>query len=202
MLKKSIAVVFAIALAMTASVASAQTCSIAIYADPAGNSSTLDLDVDVSGLPFTVYIVMFAEDTVNAAAYKLVLDGYDDGTPFPYNVVGDLAHPDGPRTAGPNGTGLFIDEAGGLGTNVALGECVFGYGGVPVLVATYNMFANPLWAGGSARLEANPVAFPGLPSYGTCSSELKGCAQGPDLVVRNVVDNDVTSFGSIKSLYN
>jgi hypothetical protein len=95
---------------------------------------------------------------------------------------------------------LFIDDAGG--TNVALGECVFGYGGVPVLVATYNLQASPFWAGGSARVEPNIESFPGLPSYSTCVSELKGCDQGPDLVVRNVVPNEVTSFGSIKSLYN
>jgi len=55
MLKKSIAVVFAIALAMTATVASAQTfCNIAAYADAQGTQSTLD---PVEGQTFSIYVI-------------------------------------------------------------------------------------------------------------------------------------------------
>jgi hypothetical protein len=200
MLKKSIAVVFAIALAMTATVAGAQECSIAVYADAAGTTSSLDFEVDALGSPFSMYVVMFLQDTVNAAAYKLVLDGYNDGAPLAESVQADTDNPEGWRVAGPNGAGLFIDETGG--TNVALGECVFGYGGVPVLVTKYNMYAYPQWPGGNARLEPNVDQLPGFPAYSTCTNELKGCDLGPDLVIRNIVPNENTSFSSIKSLYN
>ena len=69
MLKKSIAVVFAIALAMTATVAGAQTfCNIAAYGDAAGTESILQ---PTEAQEFSVFVVMFAEDTAAAAAYQM-----------------------------------------------------------------------------------------------------------------------------------
>ena len=59
MLKKSIAVVFAIAIAMTATVASAQSCTVAAYGDPAGTTSLVQ---PTEGQFFSFFVVLFTED--------------------------------------------------------------------------------------------------------------------------------------------
>lgn len=186
MLKKSIAVVFAIALAMTATVASAQ-CTIAAYGDAEGTQSNLVPQVDAPGDPFSMYIVLFAEDTAAAAAYKVNIPG-----------LGVDVFLQG-RYVGPSGEGLFLDEA--AGTNVALGECVYGFFGFPVLLEEYVLQAAPSWAGGEVTVEAN-LAQGASPVYVNCVDVLKACDAGANLLINPPVDNEATSFSSIKSLYN
>jgi hypothetical protein len=187
MLKKSIAVVFAIALAMTATVASAQ-CTIAAYGDAAGTQSLLSPQLDAQGDTFSMYIVMFAEDTAAAASYKVNIPGLGVDV-FIFD-----------RIAGPSGTGLILDEP--TGTNVALTECVYGFFGFPILVEEYVL--QPIvgvYAGGQVSVEAN-VSQGLTPVYVTCTDIIKSCDAGPALTVNAPVDNEATSFSSIKSLYN
>jgi hypothetical protein len=143
MLKKSIAVVFAVALAMTATVASAQTfCSMAAYADANGTQSIL---APVEGQLFSVYVVMFTEDTAAAAAYQMT---------YPIGPSGMFLQD---RFTGPNGDGLVIDEP--TGTNAALNECVIGFGGFPVLIDEYQFVVVPGFAGGTIRLQREHEAL-------------------------------------------
>lgn len=185
MLKKSIAVVFAIALAMTATVASAQTnCNIAAYGDAAGTQSVLQ---PTEGQVFSVFVVMFTEDTAAAAAYKLNVPGLNTEV-FQQN-----------RISGPSGAGLVLEDAGG--TNTALGECVIGFGGLPVLIDEYVYFALPSYAGGVIEVSANTTQGV-TPLYVTCNDIIRPCEEGPSLIVEPVIPNSASSFSSIKSLYN
>lgn len=182
MLKKSIAVVFAIALAMTATVASAQTCNIAAYGDAGGTQSIAQ---PVEGQLFSIFVVMFAEDTAAAAAYQIDIPGLN-------TEVFQIA-----RFSGPSGQGLNIDEP--EGTSVALNECVIGFGGNPVLVDEYVFQVLPSYAGGVVNVSEHLIQ--GL-SYVTCNDLVRPCDIGPALVVEGIIDNDASSFSSIKSLYN
>lgn len=185
MLKKSIAVVFAIALAMTATVAGAQTnCNIAAYGDAGGTQSIAQ---PVEGQTFSVFVVMFAEDTAAAAAYSINIPGL--GTEV---FIQD-------RNSGPSGNGLVIDEPGG--TSVALTECVIGFGGLPVLIDEYVLIALPTYQGGFIGVGANTDQG-ASPLYVTCNDLTRPCDIGPDLVVEPVIPTDASSFSSIKSLYN
>ena len=186
MLKKSIAVVFAIALAMTATVASAQTfCNMAAYADPAGTESYF---APTESEVFSVYVVMFTEDTAAAAAYQMT---------YPIGPSGMFLQA---RYTGPSGTGLVIDEA--TGTNAALAECVIGFGGLPVLIDEYQFVVFPGFAQGAISISANTSQDPDFPVYVTCNDLTKTCESGADMIVDEVIPTEATSFSSIKSLYN
>jgi hypothetical protein len=186
MLKKSIAVVFAVALAMTATVASAQTfCNMAAYADPVGGQSTLD---PVEGQTFSIYVVMFTEDTAAAAAYSMSLASSPSG-PFPQA-----------RFSGPSRNGLVIDEP--TGTNVALGECVIGFGGLPVLIDEYQYVVIPGYAGDEVSIGPNTSQDPDFPVYVTCNDITKTCESGAALIIGAVIDTEASSFSNIKSLYH
>jgi hypothetical protein len=194
-------VVVALVLGAHADKASAQDCSIALYADREGTKSTMAIDVDrVFGSGFTVYAVMFVQDTVNAVAYDLAITGYEDGTDWMHSVERDNSHPEGWWVAGPSGDGLLLEQAGGL--SIGFGECASGFGGVPILVAVHHMYAAPLWGYGVGRLEPNLDQYPGFPAYGTCNHVLKPCEPGPDLVFESVLPSDATSVGAVKSLYH
>ena len=181
MLKKSIAVVFAIALAMTATVASAQTCNMAAYGDANGTTSIVQ---PTESQLFSVYIVMFVEDTAAAASYSLSV---------PAGMFEQA------RYSGPNGDGLTIDEP--TGTNVSLLECVIGFTGNPVLIDEYVFVVFGTFLGGTIEVGAN-TSQGETPTYATCAGLQKECASGPGLFVNSPIDTDATSFGSIKSLYN
>jgi hypothetical protein len=186
MLKKSIAVAFAIALAMTTTVASAQTfCNMAAYADANGTQSSL---APVEGQPFSVYVVMFVEDTAAAAAYEMT---------YPIGPTGMFLQD---RNSGPNGDGLFIDEPSG--TNVSLLECVFGFGGAPVLIDEYIFVVFPGFEGGDVTIGPNISQDLDFPVYVTCQDVTKTCETGAPLVLGPVIDTEATSFSNIKSLYN
>jgi hypothetical protein len=183
MLKKSIAVVFAIALAMTATVASAQTfCNIAAYGDAGGTQSVLQ---PTEGQEFSVYVVLFTEDTAAAAAYSKTL---------PSGMFEQA------RFSGPSGIGLVIDEP--TGTNVALGECAIGFGGLPVLVDEYRYVVFSFFAGGVISIGPNTSQDPNVPVYIDCNDNFKLCEAGANLVVNGPIDTESSSFSSIKSLYN
>ena len=182
MLKKSIAVVFAIALAMTATVASAQNCNIAAYGDAGGTQSIAQ---PIEGQTFSVFVVMFTEDTAAAAAYQIDIPGLGVEV-FPFA-----------RYSGPNGNGLAIDEP--EGTSVALAECAIGFGGLPVLVDEYVFQVLPTYAGGVVNVSEH--LNQGL-SYVTCNDLIRPCDVGPALLIEPIIPTDATSFSSIKSLYN
>ena len=187
MLKKSIAVVFAIALAMTATVASAQ-CNIAAYADPGGTQSTFN---PTEGETFSIFVVLFVEDTAGAAAYSMT---YPQGSSGMF-LTG--------RFTGPSGDGLVIgDPAAGQPTIAALGECVIGFDGFPVLIDEYQFVVLPGFLGGPVVLGPNPVEDPDFPVYVTCTDIKKPCDVGADFQVGPVIPTEASSFGSIKSLYN
>ena len=192
MLKKSIAVVFAIAIAMTATVASAQLCNVAAYADPAGTISIVEPTYNWNeGTQFSFFIVMFTEDTAAAAAYKVNIDGL--GTTIFVQS----------RIAGPSGAGLILDEnPAEIGTNVALAECVIGFGGLPVLIEEYQVATLPGYAGGQVVLSQNTNQNEFFPEYVTCTDVQKDCDVGPALVISVPVPTEASSFGQIKSLYN
>jgi hypothetical protein len=188
MLKKSIAVVFAIVFAMTATVASAQMCTVAAYGDPEGTTSLVQ---PIEGQFFSFFVVMFSEDTLAAAAYKMTVSGENIDV-FKQG-----------RIAGPNGLGLFLDEnPPAVGTNVALGECAIGFGGLPVLIEEYLYFAVSLNYTGTVTLGPNTNQNPDFPEYVTCTDVQKDCTVGPTLFIAEAIPTDATSFGQIKSLYN
>ena len=188
MLKKSIAVVFAIAIAMTATMASAQSCTVAAYGDPAGTTSLVQ---PIEGQFFSFFVVLFTEDTVGAAAYKMTVSGE--------NI--DVFRQG--RIAGPTGGGLFLDEnPPAVGTNVALGECVIGFGGLPVLIEEYVYFAPGTGYSGTVTFGPNTNQNPDFPEYVTCTDVQKDCTVGATLFIQTPIPTDATSFGQIKSLYN
>lgn len=164
-------------------------CTIAAYADQGGVQSYLWAPWGLSE-PFSMYVVLFAEDTAAAAAYKLVM---------PY--LGTEVFIQG-RIAGPSGNGLILDEA--TGTNVALAECVYGFFGAPILIEEIVLVAlpYPTWWAIPVTLEANTNQGE-TPVYVNCTNVEKPCDPGPTLYI-TVPDlaGEETSFGEIKSLYH
>ena len=174
-----------------------QDCMIAAYGDPGGTQSIMaddDFEWVHQGdlIAFSVYVVLFAEDTVAAAAYKFH---------FPsMNVEVFMQN----RVPGPDGQGLILDEQPrAIGTNVALVECVIGFGGVPVLIERYDFVALWSWNGDRVELEPNTNQDPDFPQYVTCNDGRKDCAVGPVLIFDLLpLPTDEKSFSSIKSLFH
>ena len=170
--------------------AAAQDCTIAPYADPEGARSLMNYDVLDRYGQFSIFVVLFAEDAVAAAAYKFSLDGIG---------VDVFLHS---RIVGPTGNGFYLNEdPASIGTNVALTECIFGFGGTPVLVEEYIMQPSPWYSGGIAFLGPNSNQGPESPVYVTCNDVKKPCTVGPQLTLVTVLPTAQTSFSSIKSLY-
>jgi hypothetical protein len=191
MIAQWIKLAFVILMVAIPTVAVAQDCIIAPYADPEGTQSwTWPIEED-GLIRFSVYIVMFTEDVVAAAAYKLVTVG-GDGTFFLQSIA-----------AGPSGIGLILHEnPASIGVNVALAECVIGFGGLPILVAEYRYLAFPRsFYGTVVTLEANTNQNPQYPEYVTCNDVQKDCEAGPRLYIQPPDPAEPTSFSSIKSLY-
>lgn len=181
---KPLILALALACLLCASSALAEDCTIAAYGDPGG---TWNLITPFYGEYFSVYVVLFAEDTVAAAAYSIT---------FP--ELGNSLFLAG-RNPGPGGNGLVIDEA--TGTNVALGECVIGFGGQPVLVDEYVLIALPHFVGGPAPVGANLAQGP-TPLYVTCNDLIRECAAGPNgFITSPPFPNGARSFGAVKSLF-
>ena len=180
--------VLAVAVVTCAVPALAQDCTLGAYADPEGSYSTIFPEQrDQFSVHFSVYVVMFTEDTVAAAAYRLVMFGQTECGPFLQS-----------RFSGPSGNGLVIDEP--TGTNVALAECVIGFGAQPVLVDEYQFLGlTCMNYYVSFSVEPNTSQGPDYPQYVTCNDIIKDCDPGPG--AHFPLSNDSRSFGAIKSLY-
>ena len=191
MIAQWIKLAFVILIVAIPTVAVAQDCTIAPYADPEGTQSWMWVFPQDSVTEFSVYIVMFTEDVAAAAAYKLVTDG-GEGTFFLQT-----------RIAGPRGIGLILDEnPASIGTNVALAECVIGFGGLPILVEEYRYLAfSYSFYGTVVTLEANTNQNPQYPEYVTCNDVQKDCDVGSSLYIMPPDPAGLTSFSSIKNLY-
>ena len=191
MLKRTMAVVFALVLAMTATSALAQECVIGVYADDAG---TVHVFQPTQLEPFHVYVVIFVEDLVSAASYGIDIPGlYTEVFPDPESDPWDVY--------GPNGDGINFPSTNGY-SQVGLGECAIGFTGLPVLVADYALLmpfetVAPRWITVGPNMDANPVA----PEYSTCQGVIKPCDVGPALYVEGVIANDDQSWGAVKALY-
>ena len=154
-----------IAVGLLPTIASAQDCIIGPYVDAVGTSS---LYYPSSSAPYqlSVFIVMFTEDVAAAAAYKMDFKGLDD---FVFLQQ---------RIAGPGGAGLILDESpSSIGTNIALAECVVGFGGLPILVEEYVFVVTGEIGGVFATISANANQNPQLPEYVTCTDVQKDCMQ-------------------------
>jgi len=170
----------------------AQDCTIAAYLDPAGTQSIGTFLPTPEDPLISIYIVMFVENSANAVAYKANFEFYNQSWFLQA------------RWQGSSGQGLFIDEdPTWAGTNVALGECVLGFGGAPVLVEEY-LFAvvGDELSEASVTLSANTNQHPASPVYVTCNSTKQSCEVGPRLLIVNPIPTRSASFGKIKSLYN
>lgn len=176
-----------------ASGAAAQDCVLGAYGDAAGTLSLVGYPPDGSGnLEFTFHVVGFLPDNASGAAYAVSLDGLD--------LLGSAVFVTG-RSIGPSGDGLYIDEE--TGTNVALTECVSGWGGNPVLLESYTVLIIGYTAsGGSVSVSANTNQDPQFPVYVTCSGVKKPCQPGPDFYVAEIFPVEETSFSRVKSLYD
>lgn len=180
-------------LCLVAPATRAQDCTIAAYGDAAGTQS--DLFVPETGTDpgtLSIYIVMFVESGTTAAAYKVEFIGMEAG----WFLTA--------RRPGSEGQGLYIDEdPASVGTNVALTECVLGFGGVPVLVEEYEFLVLAGYAGGQQiRLAPNANQDPDFPQYVTCTMQKRDCEVGPDAYVSWVFPVGDTSFSAIKALYH
>lgn len=187
MLKRTMAVGLALALALTAGTAAAQQCSIGAYADRDG---TVPLFQPTEVVPFEVYVVLFTEDTVNAAAYNIS---------FPDE--GNSLFLQGQPLWGPGGGGINIVTPGG--NNVGLGECAIGFTGLPVVIACYNVLVTASNPGGTVDILPNPDVDGDntRPQYSTCQGILKPCEVGPSLLLEPPIATQSESFGAVKSLY-
>ena len=129
---------------------------------------------------------MFAEDTATALAHDVSIS----------NLGNNVFLHD--RIAGPSGEGLILDEE--TGTNVALAECVYGFGSAPVLVEEYVLV--PLYHALDGTVELGPSLNQGqTPVYVTCTNVKKPCDPGATFYYCSGLPTDATSFGAIKSLF-
>lgn len=187
MLRRTMAVVFAL-VALTAGSAAAQgLCTLGVYGDADG---TVGLVEPVEAQQFHIYVVMNVQDTVKAVAYSLDIPGL--GVEI-FNIT---------TVYGPNGEGINLPDGGG--ENVGLGECVNGWTGLPVLVADYTMLMLTSQNPRTVTVGPNPLATEPpatLPIYANCLNELLECQVGPALEISGVIATDDTSWGAVKSLF-
>lgn len=185
MLKKTMAVVFAIAIAMTAGSVGAQTCSLGVYADAEG---TVNVYQPRTGDAFDVYVVLFVENAVNAVSYDLAVPGLNNEIFIQSTAFG------------PQGGGFSITTSNG--ENVGLGECAIGFGGLPIVVADYTMLMPVAAPERTLSILPNPDESTEFPVINDCANQLSPCGIGPSLIVETPVATQATSFGAVKSLYN
>lgn len=182
MLKRTMAVMIAITIAMVAGPVAAQTCTVGVYADATGSSNLIQ---PVEGVPYDFYVVLFTEDLANAVSYKLV-------APAGLIVIG--------QAYGPAGSGINIPTPNG--DNVGLGECAVGFGGLPVVVTRYTALPLAGDAPGSISVIGNADEDAQFPVYSSCQGVLNTCESGASLTVEGPVATDSTSFGAVKHLYH
>jgi len=186
MLRRTMMVVVAILIAMTAGSALAQTCTVGVFADDRGEVGFVQ---PIEGQNFDMYVVLFTENLLSALSYTLDVPGLNVDL-FSIGV-----------SYGPSGSGLNIETANG--ENVGLGECAVGFGGAPLVVAHHTMFMLPnfngprvVTAGGNCDEDcSNPV-------MSSCSGVLTTCDSGATLLIDGVIASKSASFGAVKSLFN
>jgi hypothetical protein len=180
------AVAFAVLLPLTAA---AQDCVIGVFGDAEGMQS-YGVDYFITGdeyLYFTVYVVAHVPATIAAASYDITPGPLFGSAPIEVFLLD--------RVLGPTGDGLVIDEE--TGTNVALTECLNGWGDNPVMIERREYVA-PNYA----VLSANTSQHPDQPVYVTCSDTKLPCDPGPPFVIPEVLPTDAKSFSRIKALYD
>lgn len=198
MLRRTMALALALSLTLVAGTALAQpACSIGVYADPAG---TVGLFQPTEVQAFTVYVVAFTEDVINAAAYQISFpDLFTPANPLGTFFVTGAAY-------GPSGLGLEVPpglSAGDTNETVGLGECAIGFGGNPVVVAAYNCIVTGTNPGGQVCLGQHDDLFsdPGKAQVNNCTGILRACDLGPCLTVEPPIATESVSFGAVKALY-
>jgi len=183
MLRRTMALALAITLVTAAGSAVAQSCLLGLYADAAATDPIAN---PREGQIFNVYSIIKAESTVNAVSQVVT---------FPAGVF--VA---GTPSYGPSGGGLNIV---GAGDNIGLGECAIGFGGLPILVATYDCIVPVALPGNTiATIGPNPDEDPNFPVFSDCGGVLHACGNTQDLLIGATVAVEAKSFGSVKSLYN
>ena len=193
----SIAILLFLFVSCLALPASSQDCEANLFGDPGGSYSS----VVVPG-PFEVfefYVVIHTENLVKAASYRLQFESWGSDI----LVLSS--------TYGPEGNGISIQTVNG--ENVGLGECALGFGGLPVVVATYRAILVPSGTAengaakspqpvAGARIFGNPDENPDLVVYGDCNNQLHTCTTGRMLLVYDGrVATETRTFGQIKALY-
>lgn len=198
MLKRTMALGLALTLTLVAGTALAQpACSIGVYADPAGTGALFQ-PTEVQA--FTVYVVAFTEDVINAAAYSISFPDLFDpiGNPAGTFFVTSTAY-------GPAGNGIEVAPSLPVDTNetIGLGECAVGFGGFPILVASYTCIVTRDNPGGQICLDQHATLYTdlGKAQVNNCTGILRGCDLGQCLVVEAPIATDSVSFGAVKALY-
>jgi hypothetical protein len=194
MLRRTMAVGLALAVALTAgSVFAQEMCYMGVYADDSGS---VGLFKPTEVQPFHIYVVMRLEDVVNAVAYGITIPD-----PANFFITGAVWGPSG------NGVNVPSDPLDPYGTsNVGLGECAVGVGGQTVLVADYTALVTAEFVGGDVCVVPNPYRSlpdpdPTKPEYNTCTDVFKSCDIGPCLYVEGPIATESKSFGAVKALY-
>jgi hypothetical protein len=179
------AVALTLALVLAVGSALAQTYpaqgNLGVYADPLGTTSSVR---PTQGQPFDIYVVLFTEDVVDAVGYKITF-------PPDYALMA--------QSYGPDGSGLNIDVQGG--SNVGLGTCAVGFGGLPIVAARYTLVYVGTTGGQQPMITLEPLPREGSLLYSTCQSVLKAPELGPSLILEDPVPTQEESWGAVKSLY-
>lgn len=172
----------------------AQDCFIGVYGDAEGTQPSLFMAEFLT--PYSFYVVMHLEGIVNAVAYQLEIpDLYDPQD----NPSGELFLVN--SFYGPQESGINVVTPGG--SNIGLGECAVGFGGLPVAVARYEIMVSPLfWPSGPVQLHPNVDADPTAVAYSDCNGNVLPCPgtgslwiYPPDLAAES------ESWSAVKSLY-
>jgi hypothetical protein len=183
----------------TAGLAQAQPpCTIGVYADEFGTQSTFS---PTQMEYFNLYVVMFVEDVANAAAYSINVPGLFDPVNNPGGGIFLTS-----RLYGPNGSGLAIPPVLPEDPNetVGFGECAVGFGGTPIVVATYEfLIPGEDYFGGVVTVGPHETEFidPTNALYSTCQDVVKECWVGNCLYLEPPVATQSVSFGQVKALF-
>jgi hypothetical protein len=160
-------------------------CHLGVYADA---GATVSILTPTQGTPFQVYVVMILEGLVNAVAFDLLVPELNSQIFITES------------SWGPAGNGINIETANG--SNIGLGECAVGFGGIPIVVATYTMLMpfetlSARTIGIGPNLDSDPEA----PFFAVCTGQLYACTIATPLILTAPVETESKSFGQIKALY-
>ena len=185
---KRVTLLAAFALVFVAGSAVAQPdpfCVMGVYADGEGTQSVY---VPTQGQEFDIYVVMFAESIVNAAAFQLYIPDLN-------NQVFLTS-----ETYGPGGGGINIPNSGGY--NIGLGECAVGFSGFPIVISRHTLLM-PFETIGPRSIIAGPnvLADVDSPLFSDCQGQLYPCNTNSTLLLESPIATEAVSFGAVKSLF-